>query len=120
LRPLDQTDDVRSLYAAADALLASSVAEGMPFAVLEALSSGVEIVATDVAGHRVASPLPPGMRLAPIDAGALAEALAAAVPADPQARARNAEAAHDWAVRERDVGRWAERIVGLYDEILAR
>ncbi len=120
MRPLDQTDDVRSLYAAADALLASSVAEGMPFAVLEALSSGLEIVATDVAGHRVASPLPPGMRLAPIDAGALAAALEEAVPADPQARATDAEGAHDWAVAERDVGRWAERIVGLYDEILAR
>ena len=36
------------------------------------------------------------------------------------ARATDAEGAHDWAVAERDVGRWAERIVGLYDEILAR
>jgi glycosyltransferase involved in cell wall biosynthesis len=119
MRPLSQTDDVRSLYAAADALLASSVAEGMPFAVLEALSCGLPIVATDVAGHRVASPLPPGVTLAPIDAGALSSALEAAVPADPAQRGPHAQAAHDWAVAERDVGRWAERVVALYDEILA-
>ncbi len=120
LRPLAQTDDVRSLYAAADSLLASSVAEGMPFAVLEALSCGLAVVATDVAGHRVSSPLPPGMHLAPIDADVLARALEAAVPADARARGLEAEAAHDWAVAERDVGRWAERVMGLYDQILAR
>lgn len=44
-------DDVRTLYAAADAFVSSSKAEGDSFAVLEAMSTGTPVVASAIPSH---------------------------------------------------------------------
>ncbi len=69
LRPVDQSDDPRPLYAAADAFVACSAGEGAPFAMLEALCCGVPVVATDTPGHRLAPRPPAALRLGALEAG---------------------------------------------------
>ncbi len=86
VRLLGERSDVDVLLAAADVLCLASDWEGLPIAVLEAMSLGVPVVATAVDGlvdgcGGAAVLVPPG------DAGALASALRD-VLADPAARAR--------------------------------
>jgi glycosyltransferase involved in cell wall biosynthesis len=49
---LGERQDVADLYRAADLFVFPSRAEGCPNAVLEAMSCGLPIVATDIAGNR--------------------------------------------------------------------
>ncbi len=84
LRPVT---DVRDLYAAADAFVAVSAAEGgTPLAVLEALASGVPVVASDIPPHRFIAVRSTGVSLATRQTGAIAAAITAALGADPNDR----------------------------------
>jgi glycosyltransferase involved in cell wall biosynthesis len=109
------TDRVGDLYAAADVLVASSRAEGMPYAVAEAVSSGLAVVATDIPGHSSLAAAP-SVRIAPAEPGALAAAVLDALDRD----AREAQAGRRWAVENLDLGTWAEKLFRLYDQALAR
>lgn len=103
VRFLGHREDVADLMRAADAFVLSSVVEGMPTVLLEALSSGLPCVATEVGGvgeivrlERDGYLVPPG------DPGALGAAMArlAAQPAEVR----------------RDMGRGArERVIGEFD-----
>jgi glycosyltransferase involved in cell wall biosynthesis len=65
VRVIGQTDDVAGLLAATDVFVAASRAEGgTPLAVLEALSSGLPVVASDLPAHRFVAERVPGMRIA--------------------------------------------------------
>ena len=78
-------DDVADLLAAADVALSTSLWEGQPVFVQEALRAGVPVVATDVGG--TAEVTGDAAVLVPVgDPGALAEALEALL-GDPAARA---------------------------------
>jgi polysaccharide biosynthesis protein PelF len=69
-----ETRNPASVYPQADIVCVPSVSEGMPYAVLEAMFSGVPVVATDVGG--VAETLgPTGLVVRPCDSEALASAL---------------------------------------------
>jgi glycosyltransferase involved in cell wall biosynthesis len=76
-------EDVPTLLGAADVLVLPSRREGLPGAVLEALSSGVPVVANDLPGLRELAEALPGMRLVNVaaGAGAWAEAVLAAARA---------------------------------------
>jgi len=52
LRLLGHVSDMGALYAVSDVVVSCSHAEGMPFALLEAMREKRPIVATDVSGHR--------------------------------------------------------------------
>jgi glycosyltransferase involved in cell wall biosynthesis len=74
VRLLGERSDVPALLAAADLFCLASDAEGMPMAVLEAMASGVPVVASAVGGlvagtAGAATLVPPG------DPGALAAAI---------------------------------------------
>jgi glycosyltransferase involved in cell wall biosynthesis len=67
--------DLEHVYADADLMVLSSDNEGTPVAVIEALASGLPVVATDVGGVRDVVPSGAGTIVPPGDARALAEAL---------------------------------------------
>ncbi len=77
LRFLGTRDDVPVLLGAADFLVMSSLWEGLPYVLLEAMAAGVPIVATDVGGNReVVEDRVTGRLVPPRDPARLAEALA--------------------------------------------
>lgn len=115
LMAVEPTDDVRRLYAAADALVATSLGEGAPFAVLESLSCGLTVVATDVPGHRLGATPPAALHLASPAPERLADAIASAI-ADRDAA--SAQAAHGWVVDNRSVAVNAEGVVRVYERVL--
>jgi glycosyltransferase involved in cell wall biosynthesis/SAM-dependent methyltransferase len=118
-RFLGLVDDMPALMNAADALVLSSVVEGLPMALIEAASSGLPAVATDAGGVREAIldghtgfVAPPG------DPGALAEAMARLAALSPKARARMGLAARAYAVARFDLKRVAAEWDRAYRELL--
>ena len=105
LRLLGYRDDVAAVLAAADIFVLPSYFEGLPMSVIEAMLSGLPVVASDISGPReqvvadVTGVLVPPRQVAP-----LAEALAR-LAADAELRAAMGEA-----------GR--QRAIVLYDEAL--
>jgi glycosyltransferase involved in cell wall biosynthesis len=114
-----QLREVRPFYAAADAVAISSVTEGSPNVLLEAMAARVPVVATAVGGipeivqHEESALLVP-----PADPEALAAALARlfSAPAEAQARATRA---HELIVARHSPQARAARLIDLYSEILA-
>jgi glycosyltransferase involved in cell wall biosynthesis len=101
----------------ADVFVLASTSEGLPMALLEALSRGLAIVATRVGG--VPDVVEPGVSaivVPPGDPAALAGGLAR-VAADPSLRVRLGEAARERA-RSFSAERIAERIDAVYRRLL--
>lgn len=76
--------DIPELLSAADAFVLSSVFEGLPNVIMEALAAGVPVVSTDVGGVReLVAAGKSGLIIPPSDVGALSEAMRqlAALPA---------------------------------------
>jgi glycosyltransferase involved in cell wall biosynthesis len=89
---LGERSDVPLLLAAADALVLASDWEGLPMAVLEAMSVGLPLVATDVDGLREAVGDDAGVLVPPGDPAALGAALAALLSDAPRRRRAGAAA----------------------------
>ncbi|HEX2087538.1 MAG TPA: glycosyltransferase [Solirubrobacteraceae bacterium] len=118
VRVLAPVDDVRLLHAAADCFVSPSRAEGMPFSIVEALASGLPAVASDVPEGQVAIGRDlPGYRLTPLDAGAVADAVAGLLDRDPEQAAADARATRELVVARWDIRPWAERLMKLYEEV---
>jgi glycosyltransferase involved in cell wall biosynthesis len=118
LRMLDPTDDVAELYAAADVFAATSRAEAFPFAVLEAVASGLPVVATDIPAHRTIARETGNMRLVPPDAEALAAGFDEALSTDPRTAAEQALRARARMVERMDLPVWSDRLLELYARVL--
>ncbi len=85
---LGDRDDVAELLAGADCFVLSSLSEGLPLSVLEAMAGGLPVVATDVGGvHELVVDGVTGTLVPPSDPGALADALRRLL-VDPALRAR--------------------------------
>ncbi len=93
LRSLATIDRVQDFYGAADVLVMPSLAEGMPFAMGEALACGTPTVGTDAPGEREIGAGLAACRLTEPDAGAVASAVAALLDRDATAVRRDALAA---------------------------
>jgi glycosyltransferase involved in cell wall biosynthesis len=117
---LEATENVRELYAAADVFVSPSRSEGMPFAVLEALSSGLPVVASDIPGQAFVGKAVSACRLTELSAEGVASALRDVLRLSPEERARDREAARRWILEEMDLARWGEKLVGIYDGLLAQ
>jgi glycosyltransferase involved in cell wall biosynthesis len=90
VRFLGLRNDAAALVADADLFVLASRAEGLSFALLEALAAAVPVVATAVGDHRAVVTPETGLLVPPGDAEALRAAVAAALDDLPTARARAA------------------------------
>ena len=120
VRYLGKRSDVRELMAMAHVVvLPSHGGEGVPRVLLEAAAMGKPIVATDVPGCRDIVVDGTNGLLVPVrDVGALVSAVGRLL-ASPSLRAQMGEAARRKAVAEFDERMVVDRIIRLYDELLA-
>lgn len=83
--------EVPSIMAAADAMVLTSLQEGAPVAVMEALACGLGVVATPVGDVAAMLAAARNARVLPFDASAFADAVEAVVAADGGARVADPE-----------------------------
>jgi len=117
LKYLGETSDVREHIANCDALVLPSYAEGLPRTVLEAMSMGKPVIATDVVGCRdLVVDGETGILCEARNAEALADAIRTFLVLSPQARKAMGEAG-----RERVVAHFADaRVLAQYDGFLVK
>jgi glycosyltransferase involved in cell wall biosynthesis len=115
---LGQRDDVPQLLACSDVVVLPSLNEGLPLAVLEAMSAQKPVVATAIGGTDEAIlDGESGLLVPPRDSTALARAIRALVD-DPSLAAGLARAARRRAEQSFSCAQMLERVVGVYGELL--
>ena len=113
-------DDIPELLAAMDIFLLTSLFEGLPRVVLQAMAASVPVVATDTGGvAEVVVSGVSGVLVPPADPAAAAGAIVA-LAGDPDARRRLATAAAAVLGSEFDIRRMVRDLEALYDEVLER
>jgi glycosyltransferase involved in cell wall biosynthesis len=113
------TPEIQKLYGAAEVMVASSRGEAMPFTVVEALCSGVPVVASELAGHRYLGDELDACAIVARDADQYAAAIAGFLDMDPQQRLERCRTARAWIERRLDVREAAERLLDDYERSLA-
>lgn len=120
VRAIAPRANVNELYAAADAFLNCSRAEGQPYAVIEALARGLPaVVTTPPVRPEVVAGLTGGRSVAP-ETRAIAAGLAEVLALTETERAEHAAQARSRVESTYALGPWAQRLVDLYDEALGR
>lgn len=117
---LGNRDDVPALLAECNLFVLSSIAEGMPGAVLEAMAAGLPVVATDVGGTgELVVPGETGALVPASDPAALCGALARYV-SDAGLRSRHGDAGRRRAESEFSLRSMVSGYIALYDGVLQR
>jgi glycosyltransferase involved in cell wall biosynthesis len=120
VRLLGERNDVAALMNAADAVLLSSVVEGLPMVLLEAAAAGLPAVATDTGGvSDIIRDGETGYVVPPREPVRFAEAMERLAGMPSAKRTAMGRAARDRAVAEFDVRRTAATYERLYRELLA-
>ena len=109
--------DVQALYAAADMFVTASRAEVAPFATLEALSSGLPVVASDLEGHRYVADAIPACTICGPGPGALADAIEAQLERGAPLREAEARRTREAVEDSFGLAAWSERLLALFDEV---
>ncbi len=118
VRLLGNRSDVAELLVECDVFVLSSIAEGMPVTLMEAMASGLPVVATEVGG--VASVVEHGVTGTLVPAGdprALAEALGGYM-ADEALRLRHGEAGRARVTADFSLSAMLSAYTALYDSLL--
>jgi glycosyltransferase involved in cell wall biosynthesis len=110
--------NVNELYAAADVFLNCSRAEGLPYALLEALARGLPAVATDLPVQRELLTGLPAARVVPPEAPAIAAAIRELVASTPRQRADHAMLARARVANSYSLETWSRQLVDVYDSLL--
>ena len=111
---LGKRTDVARILKAADAYVLSSAWEGLPNAVMEAMASGVPVVATDVGGvEDLVESGRSGWIVPPRDPAALAERMLEVMALDPDSRTRVGALGRECVASRFDQERIADRWEGL-------
>jgi glycosyltransferase involved in cell wall biosynthesis len=119
VRLLGMRQDVPRLLAASDVYVSSSIREGLPMAVLEAMMAGLPIVATD-AGDISRLVLPQaGFIVPPQNPVKLAGALDSLLRTPDRGRGMG-EAARNVAKEKFSAAAWMDKLAGLYADVLQR
>ena len=110
----DRTEDAREIYEALDVFVMSSRYEGMPYALLEAMSMGLPVVATRVCGCQdVVEEGVTGLLVAPDRPEELARQMLRLLR-DPAYARRLGAAAREAVEREFPSARFLDRMADLY------
>lgn len=113
--------DVPELMNAANGFVLSSTVEGLPLALLEAASSGVPCVATDVGGvAEIVLDGQTGFLVPPGDPAALGAAMCKVRCMTPQVRRQMGQAAREHAIEHFDMATVVARWERLYEELLGK
>lgn len=119
VRLLGDCRDVPGVLAALDIFALPSIAEGMSNTILEAMASGLPVVATRVGGNpELVEDHVTGRLVVSRDPGALAEAMAAYLD-DAHLRALHGKAARQRVTERFSLDRMCESYVDLYRRLLA-
>lgn len=113
--------DVPRVLRACDAYVLSSAWEGMPNTVMEALASGVPVVATDVGGVReLVDPHVSGILVPKCQPESLAEGMLAMMTLEENARSQMGQSGRDWIKKQFDfegvVDTWESEIQQIVAE----
>ncbi len=113
-------DDIAVLLRGLDLFVLPSLAEGISNTVLEAMATGLPVLATAVGGNvELVEPGITGALVPPNDPPALAEALIAYTD-DPRRREREGQAGRERAVNEFALEEMAAAYQDIYDRLLAQ
>lgn len=113
-------DDIPALLPGFTLFTLSSITEGIPMAVLEAMACGVPIVATDVGGCRqIVQPPECGLIVPPRDPAALANAYLELLR-DPSRREKMGEAGRQRVIRHFSLETMTREYANLYEELMQR
>jgi glycosyltransferase involved in cell wall biosynthesis len=115
VRVIGMVSDVRELFGAADVFLAVSEEEGMPYSVLECVSCGTPVIASDLPGHAVVAEAVPACTLVPRRATDIADAVQAILGASPATRASQAASSREWVKNNFSAARTAELLLDVFE-----
>ncbi|MGA4838987.1 GT4 family glycosyltransferase PelF [Streptomyces sp. G45] len=112
-----RVEHIKDAYAAGSVVMLSSISEGFPFTLIEAMSCGRATVSTDVGGVREAVG-PTGLVVPPRDPAAMADAAVDLLSA-PERRAAMGEAARLRVIEQFTLRQTVEAFRGIYGELAA-
>ncbi|HZN54360.1 MAG TPA: glycosyltransferase family 4 protein [Candidatus Polarisedimenticolaceae bacterium] len=118
VRLLGWREDVAELLAAMDLFVLTSLFEGLPRAVLQAMAASVPVIATDAGGTSEVVGDGAGILVPRGDPAAVAEAIVS-LAADPAGRRRHAAAGAARLGTEFDIASMVARLEDLYEEVLS-
>ncbi len=120
VRLMGHLPDPRTLYQAADVFVLSSIREGLPNVVLEAMALKTPVVATRIAGvPKLVTDGRDGLLIPPGDPAALVDAIRR-VLCDANLRERLGNSARATIEERFSFVRRMEKVVSIYDELLGR
>jgi glycosyltransferase involved in cell wall biosynthesis len=111
-------DELPAYYAKASLLVVPSAYEGLPFVILEAMASGLPVVATSVSGHPEAIEDGVNGFLVALDDPAEMAKRCVDVLSDPELRARLGQAARESVRKRFGMRRQLDEYVALYRSLL--
>jgi glycosyltransferase involved in cell wall biosynthesis len=111
---LETLERIQTLYAAVDVFVSPSRMEGMPFAVLEALLSGVPVVASDIPGHALIASDYPGCRVVPGTAAGIASGVLSLIGEPPDSVAAETSEAASLIASRMGLEAWTRRLFDHY------
>ncbi len=113
-------DDVHALYRIADALVLASRTEALPTVILEAMASGLPVVATHVGGvPEMVEPDRSGLLVAPENAAGLSQAMQSLI-ANEETRRRFGERGRAIVQERFRIETMCEHRMNYFEELLAR
>lgn len=111
-------DDTMNVFQSLDLYVLPSINEGIPLAMLEAMSHGVPVVATRVGGiPEVIKDKVNGILVPPKNIEALAESIVESL-SNPNETAKRILEAKKTIINEYDMRKWIEKIQGIYLEMI--
>jgi glycosyltransferase involved in cell wall biosynthesis len=120
IRFLGHVTDVPSVLSGADLFVLTSLNEGLPLSILEAMAAGVAVVASRVGGiPEVVVDGETGVLVPPEDPRSTAEAIRRLL-GDPDLRRRLATRAHHLVRDEFTAERMIDGVISVYENVLAR